>query len=61
MLVRRLAIEDNSISVDEVLLHLVREYSFKRVTFVGSADLLDGFGDFRVVLAGFQETESCLD
>lgn len=61
MLVGCLTIEDDSVAVDEVFLHFVGEDAFNCGALVGGANLLDDFGDIRVVLPGFQEAEGCLD
>ena len=59
-LLKSLLVDDDLVSIDQMLLHLVRKHSFKRTDLIRISDLLDDFSDLIVLMSWLDKSESCL-
>lgn len=60
LLVEGLLVEDDVVSIDEVLFDLMREDSLDGVNLIGVSDFLEGFSDLLVGVAWLEESEGSL-
>lgn len=56
-----LVVDDTVVTIDQVLLHFMRQNTFKGVTFIRGGDLFDNIGNVVIFISGSQDSKRGLE